>query len=154
MPPARSSPSVTGLHDRLLDGLRELLLASDRVRQQAASTLGLSLNDLTALSYLGATDRLGQQDLAQRLGLTASATTSLVDRLETLGLARRRPHPTDRRRTLVHLSPAGAQTVGRVRDLYSAALSGMAEADLAAAPSFLEQFSSRLRDVVQGPVAE
>jgi len=150
MPPARSSPSASGRHDRLLDGLRELLLASDQLRQQAASMLGLSLNDLAALSYLGATDRLGQRELAERLGLTASATTSLVDRLETLGLAHRRPHPTDRRRTQVHLSPAGAETVSRVRELYSAALAGMAEPDLAAAPNFLEQFSSRLREVAEG----
>lgn len=47
------------------------------------------------------------QDLRADLGITVGAASKLVDRLERDGLAVRRPHPHDRRSSLVALSPAG-----------------------------------------------
>jgi len=39
---------------------------------------------------------------------TRPASTNIVDRLESDGLAKRSPHPSDRRTTLVSLTEAGA----------------------------------------------
>src|SRR5262245_56664337 len=43
------------------------------------------------------------------LGVSARNVTSLLDGFEGEGLVRRAPHPTDRRATLIELTPAGKQ---------------------------------------------
>jgi DNA-binding MarR family transcriptional regulator len=52
---------------------------------------------------------LGQ--LAQANGLDAPYATLIVDKLEAHGLVERRPHPDDRRRKLVTLTPAGHHAI-------------------------------------------
>lgn len=47
--------------------------------------------------------------LGEQLSVTPRNITALVDALEEEGLVRRRPHPTDRRATIVELTPAGTQ---------------------------------------------
>ncbi|MEO1132471.1 MAG: MarR family transcriptional regulator [Cyanobacteria bacterium J06639_1] len=59
---------------------------------------------LQALKQGGA---LSMVEVAERLSVTKRNITTLVDGLEGDGLAARRPHPTDRRSTLVELTPAG-----------------------------------------------
>jgi DNA-binding MarR family transcriptional regulator len=49
--------------------------------------------------------------LAETIGADAPYTTVIVDKLEAHGLAERRPHPADRRRKLVALTPAGHRAV-------------------------------------------
>lgn len=44
-------------------------------------------------------------DLKAELGVTATNITALIDALETDGLVVRRAHPTDRRATVIELSP-------------------------------------------------
>ncbi len=53
----------------------------------------------------------GQSDLAGDLGITTSAATASVDRLEATEIASRYPHPSDRRRTLVRLTSKGHGSV-------------------------------------------
>ncbi|MGI9825342.1 MarR family winged helix-turn-helix transcriptional regulator [Agromyces sp. Marseille-Q5079] len=50
------------------------------------------------------------QDLSRALSITIGAASKLVDRLERDGLATRRPHPDDRRSSLIMLTAAGEQT--------------------------------------------
>jgi DNA-binding MarR family transcriptional regulator len=45
--------------------------------------------------------------LGSEVGVTPRYVTALVDGLEAQGLARRRPHPLDRRSILVELTPEG-----------------------------------------------
>jgi len=49
---------------------------------------------------------LSLKDLSQRVGLAHSTVSGIVDRLEERGLARRRPHPTDRRASIIVVSKA------------------------------------------------
>ena len=49
--------------------------------------------------------------LSGRLGVTPRSVTALVDGLEQEGLARRTPHPTDRRATIIELTERGAGVV-------------------------------------------
>src|ERR1700722_6657947 len=75
-----------------------------------------------AVSYvrmrlLTALQRDGEQsmgELATGLGVTPRRVTALVEALEADGLVERRPHPTDRRSTLVAITDGGrkAQQVG------------------------------------------
>jgi DNA-binding MarR family transcriptional regulator len=60
--------------------------------------------DLDALEYLEADGPLTQREMGDRLLLTSGAITMLVDRLEQAGWVRRRPHPADRRATLIELT--------------------------------------------------
>jgi DNA-binding MarR family transcriptional regulator len=82
-------------------------VALDRDRKIAASqTLGLSWTRVLALRQL-ATQPRTQRELAERLAADPPYVTLIVDDLEERGLARRTPHPTDRRANLVQLTPAG-----------------------------------------------
>jgi DNA-binding MarR family transcriptional regulator len=49
------------------------------------------------------------RDLGTQLGATPRNMTALVDALEEAQLVVRRPHPTDRRATLIELSPDGVR---------------------------------------------
>src|SRR3954451_10514625 len=101
MPNARAaSDVVTQLH--------LFAINRDRFRAAMAAVLGIGLIDLDTLEYLERFGPLTQRDLGTRLLLTSGAVTMLVDRLENLGLVRRRPHPDDRRSTLVELVPHAA----------------------------------------------
>jgi DNA-binding MarR family transcriptional regulator len=78
--------------------------ARTRLQQGAASEL--SPIQLHALALLGEEPlRIGE--LADRLGLATSTVTRLVDRLERMGLALRRPAGSDRRAVTVTLTPIG-----------------------------------------------
>lgn len=56
-----------------------------------------------------------QQDLARPLGIDPRNLVSVIDQLEGRGLLRREPHPGDRRRHLVTLTPRGRQTLRSVQ---------------------------------------
>jgi DNA-binding MarR family transcriptional regulator len=62
-------------------------------------------------------------DLAGRLGVTARTITTLVDALEEEGLIERQADPTDRRATLIDMTPTGFRYYNHV----SAGLSELAE---------------------------
>ena len=51
------------------------------------------------------------RELAEANGVDAPYTTLIVDKLEAHGLVERRPHPDDRRRKLVTLTPAGHDAI-------------------------------------------
>ncbi len=99
-----SSPSVMADAVR---NLRMMILAGERYRQAFAGAIGLGTTESQALSYLAVHGASGQTTLARDLGLTSSASTALVDRLERQGVAERVRHSHDRRRTTVHLTERG-----------------------------------------------
>ncbi len=56
---------------------------------------------------------LRPQDLADRVMISAPGMTGRLDRLENAGLITRAPHPTDRRSTLISITPDGIQLTDR-----------------------------------------
>jgi DNA-binding MarR family transcriptional regulator len=56
-----------------------------------------------------------QQELVTESLIDPSSMVAIIDELESLGLAERRPHQTDRRKHSVHLTKAGRSTLGRAR---------------------------------------
>jgi DNA-binding MarR family transcriptional regulator len=70
---------------------------------------GLTFARYEALVLLSFSQRgsLPMRLMGERLQLHPTSITNIVDRLESDGLARRLPHPTDRRTTLVELTEAG-----------------------------------------------
>ncbi|HEX7304991.1 MarR family transcriptional regulator [Lentzea sp.] len=61
------------------------------------------------LLYFSRKGALPMRVMGERLQLHPTSVTNIVDRLETDGLVRRTPHPTDRRTTLVEITDAGLQ---------------------------------------------
>jgi DNA-binding MarR family transcriptional regulator len=94
--------------DSLAASLQRFGLERDRMRAALARHARISETDLDALEHLEADGPLTQRDLGDRLCLTSGAVTMLVDRLEHAGWVRRRPHPDDRRYTLIELTPKAA----------------------------------------------
>jgi len=77
----------------------------------------LSHIQLAALTALADGDvRMG--DLATRLGLAESSVTRLVDRLEGVGLAARRPSAGDRRCVEAGLTPSDDEFLARKLGIY------------------------------------
>ena len=73
---------------------------------------GLSASAFQTLAILdGAGEPLPGHVIAERLLVSSASMTSLVDTLERRGLVERRPHPTDRRKVLIHLTPDGQRVV-------------------------------------------
>jgi DNA-binding MarR family transcriptional regulator len=90
--------------DDLAGSLQRFGLARDQMRAALARRAGMAESDLDALEHLEAAGPLTQRQLGQRLALTSGAITMLVDRLERGGWVQRRPHPSDRRYTLLELT--------------------------------------------------
>ena len=70
---------------------------------------GLSYARLRLLQALHCGGPAIMRDLGVQLGVSPRNMTAMVDAMEDAQLVVRRPHPTDRRATLVELSPAGAR---------------------------------------------
>jgi DNA-binding MarR family transcriptional regulator len=74
---------------------------------EACAALGVSPGLFKVLFHLQPGDGVAMRDLADHWRCDASYVTSLADALEERGLARRRPHPTDRRIKMIALTKAG-----------------------------------------------
>jgi DNA-binding MarR family transcriptional regulator len=68
---------------------------------------GLRLRHYALLRFLATSEGALQRELSSRLGYDPSAIVGLVDDLEKLGFAERRPSPDDRRSRIVVLTGDG-----------------------------------------------
>src|SRR4051812_18160908 len=93
--------------------INDLVLDNDR-RREVSETLGMSFGRARALRRI-ARRPMSMSELAAALGIDPANATSVVDELESLKLARRRPHPTDRRAKLVEATRKGKEVARRPR---------------------------------------
>jgi MarR family transcriptional regulator, transcriptional regulator for hemolysin len=84
---------------------------------QALESIGLTPPLFALLNVLGARKGAIQQEIGAAMGIDPSTMVSLIDELETSGLAKRRPHPTDRRAREVVITPKGRRALERARRL-------------------------------------
>ena len=89
--------------------MRAAQSATDRFDQAVADSLGLNRTDMRCVDILDREGRLTAGQLADHVGLTTGAVTTLVDRLERAGLARRVRDSEDRRRVYVELTDAARE---------------------------------------------
>jgi DNA-binding MarR family transcriptional regulator len=82
---------------------------------EALGSIGLTPALFGLLNVLGARDGAIQLELASAMGVDPSTIVSLVDELEGAGLAKRRPHPTDRRAREVTITAKGRRLRDRGR---------------------------------------
>jgi DNA-binding MarR family transcriptional regulator len=93
------------------------------IHQVAASnseraTMDLNIRQRLILQCLGLEGEQPIAAIGQRLGLSPSTMTGLVDRLEEQGHVKRRPHASDRRVTVLALSRKGSAAFSREIDWY------------------------------------
>ena len=94
----RTGDRLIGLHDR-----------------QAGEDHNLSGTAKQALAVIdGAGEPLEPSVIAERLIITTGSMTSMLNTLEGRGLVQRLPHPDDRRKLLIAITPAGTAIVDRL----------------------------------------
>jgi DNA-binding MarR family transcriptional regulator len=123
-----------------MNAAREVwLLMSDLVldhqrRREVSDALGISFARARAVRRL-ARRPMSMSELAAALGIDPANATAVVDDLESLGLVRRRPHPTDRRAKLVEATRKGKQMARQADEILATppqALSDLGAEDLEA----------------------
>jgi DNA-binding MarR family transcriptional regulator len=105
--------------DVLAEVAEELRLsgvANDIADQVVADHLGLNRTDTRCLDIIERLEGVSAGRLAREAGLSTGAVTTVIDRLERAGYARRVSDPNDRRRVLVELTPGARQLL---RDLFA-----------------------------------
>ena len=98
---------MRGLHADAGYLLYRLGLRSGQLFNAFLQESGLRLRHYAVLRFLAGADGALQRELSNRLGYDPSAIVGLVDDLEKLGFAERRPSPDDRRSRIVVLTEDG-----------------------------------------------
>lgn len=133
---ATAPPTITR-HDPRLAAWRSFLRGHARVVSELERELqaehGMALTDYDVLVQLATTEghRLRMSELADRLLLSRSGATRLIDRLVATGLVERVMCDTDRRGQWASLTESG---IGRLRTASPTHLRGVAQ-------HFLDRFS-------------
>ena len=100
---AKSRQVVVGELGQALQAYQRSTQAFD---DEVGRVLGLNPVDLRCLDWL-TEGPMSATRVAEATGLSAAATTSMIDRLERKGLVRRRKHETDRRQVIVEMTEDG-----------------------------------------------
>ena len=89
---------------QVIRGGRDYSIGAVLFHQAVGQLLGVNVTDMKCLDIMTLKGSASPSELAGHTGLSTGATTAMLDRLEKAKLIERRPHPTDRRGTLVVLS--------------------------------------------------
>lgn len=91
--------------------------ASRRRFHAALEPEGLHPRHFGVMTMVAASPGVSQQQLHEQTGIDPSSMVTVIDELEAMGLAERRPHAEDRRIRAIHLTEVGEQTLLRVGEL-------------------------------------
>jgi MarR family transcriptional regulator, transcriptional regulator for hemolysin len=83
------------------------------------ASVGLTPALFGLLNVIGAREGAIQQELGSAMGIDRSTMVSLIDQLESAGLAKRRPSATDRRARQIAITPKGRRLLQRSRRMIS-----------------------------------
>lgn len=111
-------PADTDLARRAWRAMSDMVLSHDR-KDAVSDALGLSWARVRALQRLAVQPQT-LRSLADLLVADPPYVTLIVDDLEERGLARRTPHPEDRRAKLVQLTPSGRAAAARAAAMLDA----------------------------------
>jgi DNA-binding MarR family transcriptional regulator len=89
----------------LIDLLRRNQVLTQMLDESFCDHVGINGTDGRALDVIDQHGRITAGELARELRLSSGAVTTVIDRLERAGFARRVPDEQDRRRVLVEVTP-------------------------------------------------
>ncbi|ORA13431.1 MarR family winged helix-turn-helix transcriptional regulator [Mycobacterium arosiense] len=84
--------------------------------QRRLAPIGADPRTYAVLLALASTDGQSQRQLSERLGIHRNAMVSVIDHLEQRGLAKRLPHPEDRRAVAVTLTAKARRLLPALSD--------------------------------------
>lgn len=93
----------------LLEAGRLLSTAAVMFHSAVAESAGLTVTESKAMEIIQRLGPITPAALGAESGLAPASVTNLLDRLTRKGVARRRPHPTDKRRVLIEIDPRYAR---------------------------------------------
>ena len=88
----------------IIDEVRRNQRLTDMLDEGAANLMGINRTDARAIDVIHQHGRVTAGELARELRLSTGAVTSVIDRLERVGYARRVADPDDRRRVLIEVT--------------------------------------------------
>jgi DNA-binding MarR family transcriptional regulator len=88
----------------VISGARKYSIGTILFHQTVGRLLGVNVTDMKCLDILVLSGSATPKEMAKHTGLSSGATTAMIDRLEKAGLVERKPHPRDRRGTLLCLT--------------------------------------------------
>ena len=140
--------------DFLLHDVARLL--KKRYEQNSRGS-GPTRSQRQVLTYLSQNEGINQARLAELIEIEPITLGRLVDKLETLGLIERHPHPTDRRTWLLHLMPTARsrlEQAGEHGDVTRReALAGVSEVDRQCLLKTLDAMKKNLTEASEAPLA-
>ena len=107
--------------------MSDLVLDHER-RRKVTEVLGMSFSRTRAVRYV-AHRPMSMKELAAALNIDPPNVTVLVDELESQGIVRRRPHPTDRRAKIVEATRKGRSLAQTANDILATPPSALADLD-------------------------
>jgi len=113
----RERPDLDVAATGILGRISRLAVLVEREMDKVFKPQGLTSADfivLAALRRSGQPYQLTPKALTSAMMVTSGGTTKRLDRLETRGLIRREPDPSDRRGTLVTLTDHGLATIDTI----------------------------------------
>jgi DNA-binding MarR family transcriptional regulator len=141
------------------DALSQLFLVTTLMSadmERGLAERGLTLTRAQVLWILGEAERMTQRQLAAQLKVTPRNVTALIDALEETGFVERTAHPTDRRATLVVLTPKGQASFARMQSEtteFARQLFGdVSEADLNTFQEILANIGAKLTELAKESV--
>lgn len=102
------------LVERALRTYAEMLALAEPIRFRLWDSRGLTMTQLRLMFALFQEDGIAVSTLAQRMDISPSAMTGIIDRLRRIKLIRRRADPRDRRVTRIYLTEEGRTLWGAV----------------------------------------
>lgn len=111
--------------------------------------MGITGAQWTMLAVVVGNPGLTQQNIAEKLELTAASAGKLIDRMVAEGLVERRPKPDDRRAHCIFPAPLAKPLIAGLTDMRAKheerLLAGLNEAERAELVRLLDQLSRNLQ---------
>jgi len=140
------------LAERVMGKLFALAPRLVELLDYGAREFGMSYSRGRVVAALSASGPVLMRALSEAVGVTPRTITGLVDALEADGWVQRCPHPSDRRATIVALTPSAEAAFARLdrgyRSLARDLLSGLPEADQQATLGVIDHIAARLDDAM------
>ena len=150
-------PSRAELVGRLSEGMHLASAYGVLTQQSIADRLGLIPTDLRCLEAVRREPRLTAGRLAEITGMSTSATTAALDRLERRGFIRRLRDDVDRRRVFVvstgQLEEESARLLAPVDTVAAEIMERYDDAQLMVIADFLDAFNAAQARLLDQPSA-
>ena len=137
------------LEEAVAEALRTFSVEMEQYVLAASASAAIHRTDLTGLSHAMDATRSGTRltpgELSARMGLSPSATTTMLDRLEAAGHVVRSRDSADRRVVTISITEQAARTGYQIfiplAQAFEEVMGGVSTADLQTIHGFLQQVS-------------